>query len=182
MSGQISEHMKLLFNKYCIIFEVSQVIEPILEFYDWGLKNPDEEIKQRQQQINFLLENYLKRVFLINKRIMQRIRETRLQWQESLEQSISKKIYNMTSGPDISAEDLLKVISYQKNSDQEDEEAKEIDSMSKKAKKRKNRGKKMVKDQDLSLLSDYAMTIKYTSDTQICDTNKSRKASNELYR
>ena len=74
MSGQISEHMKLLFNKYCIIFEVSQVIEPILEFYDWGLRNPDEEIKQRQQQINFLLENYLKRVFLINKRIMQRIR------------------------------------------------------------------------------------------------------------
>jgi len=36
---------------------------------------------------------------------------------------------------------------------------------SKKNKKRKNRNKKQVKDQDLSLLADYAMTIKYTSDT-----------------
>ena len=76
---------------------------------------------------------------------MQKIRECRLQWQSSLEQSISKKINVLTSGPDISAEDLLKVISYPKNSDDEEEEAKD-GLLSKKAKKRKNRGKKLVKD------------------------------------
>lgn len=41
--------------------------------------------------------------------------------------------------------------------------------------KRKAKNKKnMPKDQDLSLLSEYAMTIKYSSDTQMCDINKNR--------
>jgi len=55
--------------------------------------------------------------------------------------------------------------SSKKNSDRDDDDAKDPESPSKKNRKRKNRGKKVVKDQDLSLLGDYAKTIKYTSDT-----------------
>jgi hypothetical protein len=56
------------------------VLEEILNYYDWGLRNPDQEIKLRQAQINYLLENYFKKVFLINKRIMHTIRAGRESW------------------------------------------------------------------------------------------------------
>ena len=34
----------------------------------------------------------------------------------------------------------------------------------------------------MQLLSEYALTIKYTSDTQMCDINRTRKMNNELYK
>jgi len=39
-----------------------------------------------------------------------------------------------------------------------------------------------VKDQDLSLLAEYASTIKYTSDIQMCDINKQRKEAKDTYK
>jgi hypothetical protein len=53
-----------------------------------------------------------------------------------------------------------------------------------KKKNRKKKAKKMLKDQDLNLLTEYAMSIpvKYSSDTQICDINKQRILNNEQYR
>jgi len=63
----------------------------------------------------------------------------------------------------------------------EDGESPSLSSACKKSKNRKKRTKKIVKDQDLQLLSEYAQTIKYSSDTQICDINRNRKNNKEFF-
>jgi len=79
----------------------------------------------------------------------------------------------LTAGLERSAEELLSAAqkdtsdgdAESKNSNNRRSEIDDLELSTKKNKKRKNRAKKVVKDQDLSLLSDYALTIKYTSDT-----------------
>lgn len=56
------------------------------------------------------------------------------------------------------------------------------DKDEKKKAKKKKRSKKAAKDKELDHLLEFAQTVKYSLDTQMCDINRNRKSNNQIFK